>query len=96
MRNQEVAEMFVCGKPAKGSNMYTDGDKLFSWQTIIAQRTANGFIYNGCKYSVSTSRHQSHLRSALQGYRYTEITEGVSRGERDLTKYTNRKRKGAA
>ena len=65
MKNKEVCKEFIYHKVASGSNLVSTGDKLFSYNTCIAQWYPVGIIYNETKYSPTTSRHQSYLRQAL-------------------------------
>ena len=61
------------GKPLKGSRIFCEGDTIFSYGRHFpmahALRGADGrvalFLLNGDRYSVSTTRHQSDLRSAV-------------------------------
>lgn len=86
--------MFVNGvnHGEKGNSMHisNDGTKLYSYGTCIAQKLQNGqFIVNASKYSVTTSRHQYHLRNALRGTQYIETSVNVPRSEfyYDLTNF---------
>lgn len=73
MTNREVVQAFVRGEKGKSGSLKSTGDKLFSYQTAIAQRVVgNGellsdYVINTTKYSVTTSRHQSLLRRELGG-----------------------------
>lgn len=78
--------MFVNGinHGKKGNSMHIsdDGRQLYSYGTCIAQRLQNGqFIVNASKYSVTTSRHQFHLRNALRGAQYIETSMHIPRSE---------------
>lgn len=48
----------------KGSNMYFEGDTLYSYgrHFILAIRVKNGYLLNGDKYSNTTANHQSLTR----------------------------------
>lgn len=37
MKNKEVVEAFLSSDVAVGSNLYSTGDKLFSYRTCIAE-----------------------------------------------------------
>ena len=65
MKNKEVYKEFINRRAACGSNLVSTGDKLFSYNTCIAQWHPHGVIYNETKYSPTTSRHQSYLRNAI-------------------------------
>ena len=64
--NKEVAIAFLNNYPddvyAGNLRYYAKSGKLFSYNTIIAQRFDDGtIIFNATKYSPTTSRHQSLL-----------------------------------
>lgn len=67
MKNKEVCEAFLNRESAMGSNLYSDGHKLFSYSTCIAEWEGydNKLYVNSTKYSVTTSIHQSYLRNSL-------------------------------
>lgn len=85
MRNVDVCEEFARGNEANGSNLSTDGERLWSYGTVIAQRVRGRVIMNLTKYSVTTSRHQNYMRRALR-YVETETVTGKPRGVYDLTR----------
>jgi hypothetical protein len=94
MRNREVANAFAKGISASGSNFWTNGVKIFSYSTLMAQRLPNGtIIVNACKYSNTTSHHQSYVRAALEGKKFTEVGKGnyIPFGTYDLTRYIKKK-----
>lgn len=84
LSNQSVINAFVNGKEASNRNMHTDGRKLWSYYTVIAQRTEDGFIMNNTRYSVSTSKVQTYTRATLSTYK---AVENVPIGTCDLWKY---------
>lgn len=54
----------VARKPAP--SIWTDGESLWSYSTILATRLAEGVVaLNVTRYSVTTSIHQNALRWAL-------------------------------
>ena len=60
MKNRDVAQAFVAGRPAASSNYHTDGDRLFSYATVIGWTADDGSkIVSSGKWSPTTSRHQS-------------------------------------
>lgn len=83
MRNSVLCVEFVnnvaniASKKGNSMSVAWDGDHLFSYGTCIGERTQDGFILNVTKYSVTTSRHQYHLRNALRGYKVVETTKRV-------------------
>lgn len=62
MKNKEVVEIFLCGEAAIGSNLYSTGDKLFSYRTCIAEWHGGYLIVNTTRYSNTNSRHQSYFK----------------------------------
>lgn len=70
MTNYDVCVAFVNGSNngCHSLNMRVnhDGSRLFSYGTCIAEKLSNGsIIINETKYSITTSKHQSHLRWAI-------------------------------
>jgi len=85
----DLINAFINGKTAQNGSMRTDGAKLFSYATCIAQNTSDGILFNVCKYSRTTSKQQNYTRRALErkGIRYTEVDGYICRGTQDLTRY---------
>jgi len=80
----KVGEAFWRGDKARGSSVHSEGDKLFSYATIILQRLRNGVVIgNATKYSITTSKHQSQCRVNDAG----EILTGIPIGTQDLRQY---------
>lgn len=67
MRNRDLIRAFYQGATSgKGSNLEIIGDKLVNYSTCILERTSTGgFIFNITKYSSTTSRIQSYIRSEI-------------------------------
>ena len=57
------------------------GDKLYSYETCIAQKTDSGIIKNITHYSSSTSKHQGLID------KFTFYATNVPRNCKDLIKY---------
>ena len=95
--HKELINAFIDGKTAHNGSMHTDGTKLYSYETCIAQKTSNGIIFNSCKYSITTSKQQSCTRDVLHKYdlEYTEIDNGVRRGTSNLCRYLKKSKKAA-
>lgn len=92
MTNAQLCINFVNGNVSikNGNNMHIseDGKDLYSYGTCIATRLANGgFIMNPTRYSCTTSKHQSYLRSALRGHAYIETSANVPVWTRGLLPY---------
>ena len=81
MRNEQVIEAFVENNniSMKGSNVFIEGHILYSYGQhfplavrINDEQGNKYFILNNQKYSITTSRHQFHLRKALIGQKVIE------------------------
>lgn len=75
MRNIEVIKQFLnksSGNSYTG-NLISDGVKLFSYNTCIAEWTDSLLLVNVTKYSRSTSRIQNMLIQELKS-RYSQLT----------------------
>ena len=65
--NESVGHAFVYHENKKGSNFESEGNKLWSYSSILAMRN-DGIIfiaYNIANYSSSSQRHASHLNKAI-------------------------------
>lgn len=90
MRNQEVINKFVnFAESAATANERSTDDKLFNYETCIAQRHEGKIIVNVTRYSVTTSKMQNYLRRELSGYDVIEVTS-VPIGTHDLVPYINK------
>ncbi len=66
MKNKDVIEMFLSKKPAKGSNLYSDGKRLVNYYTTLAEWYSDVcLLVNNTRYSVSTSRNQYYLKNVV-------------------------------
>ncbi len=63
MTNEQVCKNFAGGKEGRSLNMLSTGDRLYSYNTVIAQWIDGKIILNGTKYSPTTSRHTYYIRS---------------------------------
>jgi hypothetical protein len=90
-KNIDVIKAFVNGdsKP-KTTNVYIDGDKLFNYNTVLAQRTPKDgggfkFTLNETNYSRTTSAIQSGLRYEIATYSndYDRV-DGIPMGSHSL------------
>ena len=73
-RNNDFIEYFVRGgRDQKNcNNLHIRGDKLFSYNTVIAQVGEDGYLYiNMTKYSTSTSRIQNYLLKQAEYWYYS-------------------------
>ena len=87
MKNQEVISKFVnFAESAATVNVRSTGDKLFNYETCIAQRHKGKIIVNVTRYSVTTSKIQCYVRWELSGYDVIKVT-GVPKGTCNLVPY---------
>ncbi len=92
MTNRNLCIDFVAGTAAglAANNMYVSGDgkRLYSYETVIAQRLRNGVILvNGTRYSVTTSKHRSYLQHAARAFKIRVSKKTVPLCADDLRKY---------
>jgi hypothetical protein len=81
LTNSQVADAFWKGQKAHNKSMTSEGDKLFSYWTVILQRLPDGkIIGNETKYSNTTSRHQSEAWIS----RADILLDNIPRGTNDL------------
>lgn len=83
MKNIEVIEKFINGCISSGGNLTSTSDRLYSYQTCIAERTKNGYIINKTKYSVTTSKHVGMLLNQLH-HTNVKYVEDVPKGAKRL------------
>ncbi len=96
MTNFDVCVCFVNGTKngahSLSMSISDNGDRLYSYGTVIAQKLQNGaIVLNDTKYSMTTSHHQSHIRYAVSVYAKTlkiyHTDKNVPRGTYDITRY---------
>ena len=87
MTNQEVISKFVnFAESAATANVRSTGDKLFNYETCIAQRHEGKYLLNVTRYSITTSKIQCYVRRELSDHDVIEVTS-VPRGTRNLVPY---------
>ena len=62
MTNQQVGEKFLKGEKGKSLNMVSTGEKLFSYNTVIVQWIDDKMVFNGTKYSRTTSKQTNWIK----------------------------------
>lgn len=70
MNNRRLVEQFAQGaRKGTGSHMFIEDDAIYSYgrHFPVARRTPQGVLFNPVKFSNTTNRHQSLVRSALGG-----------------------------
>lgn len=79
----DTIQRFVSGQEGKTSNnsLHTDGEKLYSYNTVIATKQKDGtIVVNNTKYSSTTSAQQSELVRALRQHNIKfDVTGGKER-----------------
>lgn len=66
MTNKDVVIAFIRGESVHTGHMTSTGDRLFSYNTCIAQWHKGTLLVNRTKYSSTTSHQMSHLNRMLQ------------------------------
>lgn len=92
MKNKDLCIDFVAGTAAglAANNMSVsyDGMRLYSYETVIAQRLKNGVILvNYTRYSATTRKHQRFLMDAARTSKTRENKKDVPFYTDDLRKY---------
>lgn len=64
--NEQVATAFAYGYSAKAGHLYTNGNKIISYWTMIAQRIGDAILMTSRNYSNTTARHKLHIRRACE------------------------------
>ena len=70
MKNIDVVKAFVGGYKAKSAHLKSEGDKLLSYDTVIAYRHNFKLYVDTRRYSNTTSKHQRLLKDELIGCNY--------------------------
>lgn len=94
MKIKDVVEAFCEGNSGYSISLKSNGTKIVSYSTTIAQKTfidssLPQFILNSTKYSRTTSKHLSYIRRYLEekGIPYLLTTKHVPYDTFDLVKY---------
>lgn len=80
--NRNVVNEFVRGRDFKVTNLKSENGKLISYNTTIAQHVGDTLIVNITKYSSTTTRQLSYLKSQLGGK--VEFVDNVKINTYDL------------
>lgn len=87
MRNEDVVKAFLHKMPLHTINLHSTGNKLFSYDTCIAEWTDNDILIgNATKYSSTTSKHMYYIKSYVDEW----TTKDVPRGTMSLINYVNK------
>lgn len=82
MTNNQVVNAFLNGGHGQSLNMRTDGERLWSYNTVMAQHIKGlGIVFNTTRYSVTTSKQTSQLR----GLNVLKTTKFAPIGTQDLS-----------
>lgn len=68
MKQRDIVENYLKGNTNcnYGSSLWIGGDKLYSYNTVLAQRDKDLYYVNFTYYSNTTSRHRGYLVRALK------------------------------
>lgn len=80
----QTINAFIYGTPAKSSNLISDGEKLWSYNTVIAQYINGNIVVNVTKYSCTTTKRQNQVLRAACNAR---TVEGVPMNTFSLVSY---------
>ena len=92
MKNIDVIEAFIEKKCANCSNLYYDGSKLINYNTTLAQWHDNYHLIINCtRYSVTTSKNQNYLKTAITDDKGIVIKEvnHIPKNTRNLESYAD-------
>lgn len=85
MKNTDLIESFLSGEErGQSSSLSIEGDKLYSYGTVIAQRIDGRTIVNKTKYSMTTTKSQNYLQKCIP---YALTVEKVPMNTTDLRHY---------
>lgn len=74
MKNNDVIISFLNHYPNNTQHLYSDGQKLINYSTVIAYHKDGNLYINKRKYSVTTSKIQTNLvRLATQFFQNGQI-----------------------
>lgn len=97
MKNIEVIDCFLKDIALRGSNIRSTGEKLYSYDTCIAEKA----VIDGCSimlvnltmYSPTTSKHRNTLIRRLFGSTIVrKYVTGVPKGATNLIEYKDNER----
>lgn len=92
MTAKTLLQSFLGGATeGKAASLSISGNRLFSYSTVIAQRSPGGLIVNTTRYSPTTSKYQNMLKP--EGV--FEV-DGLMRGIQDLSVYVTEEGKANA
>lgn len=95
MKRKDIAEAFCVGDIGRNATLTSTGDKLISYNTVIAQRLNSNssrstvFVLNDTKYSTTSSTHLGYARRYLESrcIPYILTTKTVPYNTQDLEEY---------
>ena len=84
--NNKVIDAFISKDKATNysGSLRSTGEKLFSYNTVIAQYIAGKLVVNATKYSVTSSRHINLLKNSASSFIFY-TREKVPIGTNSLT-----------
>jgi hypothetical protein len=88
----EVFNAWMNGKALnRHRSIHTNGYSIYSYGTLLVMgHTGHGVLFNGTKYSPTTSRQQGDIGVLISRHGIDTVTvNGVRMGCQDLTPYVN-------
>lgn len=91
MRNVEAIQKFMENQKGKASSVTSTGDKLYHYNTVMAQRVSWAFVINTTYYSPTTKAIQTAIMDELPTYMFANRIEvdNIPRNTQDLSGYVN-------
>lgn len=73
MKNIDVIRKFLLKECASGNNLNSCGDRLFSYDTCIAQWVDDLLYINMTQYSSTTAKHRNMIFSSYPVKTYVQV-----------------------
>ena len=90
MKNIKVIEAFINKKSGNSLNLHSNGNKLFSYQTCIAEWNEDVLLLNITKYSITTSKHLTYVLRCVPIYMDVIKLNNIPKGAINLIKFYNK------
>ena len=87
MRIRDLIKAFIHHQDGlRASNMHSKDNKLFNWETVLAQWFDKTLFINTTHYSTTTTKHQNELiKQAEQNNIHYYTVDGIAMGTKDLS-----------
>lgn len=87
MKNIEVIKAFINQEAGDSLNIHSNGEKLFSYDTCIAEWYKGLLVINKTRYSVTTSKHQTYLLRWIPSYIKVIELKAIPKNTSSLKKF---------